>query len=231
MITRNYVVASLVGLAVVVAASSFQKPQDSNKVKVRLCDGETTTEVAASETKTQAGGQAIANKLMAAWLAKHPGRWKMPAQGNKAQQDPDAIIEKRHKIMPPYDNSALLGKGQSEGDTYGNFTKRDLMIWERETKKMVVHGARVFHNAKLLGSTISVSCDMCHPDASNTHPETYPKYQTQIGKAVLLRDMINWCLEHPVRAKPMAEDDPRLRAMEAYIYAQRKGKVLQYNRH
>ncbi|MCB9649356.1 MAG: hypothetical protein H6730_22545 [Deltaproteobacteria bacterium] len=78
---------------------------------------------------------------------------------------------------------------------------------------------------------MAVSCDMCHPNASNTHPETYPKFQTQIGRSVLLRDMINWCLEHPVRAQPMAEDDPRLRAMEAYIIAQRRGVKLDYNKH
>jgi cytochrome c len=47
----------------------------------------------------------------------------------------------------------------------------------------------------------------------------------------LLRDMINWCLEHPVRAKPMAADDPRMRAMEAYILAQRAGAPLAYGKH
>ena len=67
--------------------------------------------------------------------------------------------------------------------------------------------------------------------AANTHPETYPKYQVQLGRVVLLRDMINWCLEHPVRAKPMPADDPRMRAMEAYIFAARKGKSLEYGKH
>jgi len=40
-------------------------------------------------------------------------------------------------------------------------------------------GARIFHSAKELGSTIAVSCDMCHPDAANTQPETYPKYKSR----------------------------------------------------
>ena len=95
----------------------------------------------------------------------------------------------------------------------------------------ILTGARVFHSGDELGSTIAVSCDMCHPDAANTHPETYPKYQVQMGRVALLRDMINWCLQHPVRAPAMADDDPRLRAMEAYILAQRKGSVLDYGRH
>ena len=49
---------------------------------------------------------------------------------------------------------------------------------------------------------------MCHPDAANTHPETYPKFQPQLGRVALLRDMINWCIEHPVRGKQLAADDP-----------------------
>jgi cytochrome c len=72
---------------------------------------------------------------------------------------------------------------------------------------------------------------MCHPHAANTHPETYPKFQAQLGRVALLRDMINWCIEHPVRGKALAADDPRMRAMEAYILAQRKGKTLEYGKH
>jgi len=43
---------------------------------------------------------------------------------------------------------------------------------------------------------------MCHPDGANTHPETYPKFQTQLQRVALLRDMINWCIENPVKGKP-----------------------------
>jgi hypothetical protein len=92
-------------------------------------------------------------------------------------------------------------------------------------------GARVFHSGDELGSTIAASCDMCHPDAANTHPETYPKLQVQLGRVALLRDMINWCLQHPVRTPAMSADDPRVRAMEAYILAQRQGTPLSYGKH
>ncbi|MCB9587834.1 MAG: hypothetical protein H6718_20690 [Polyangiaceae bacterium] len=71
---------------------------------------------------------------------------------------------------------------------------------------------------------------MCHPHAANTHPETYPKFQPQLGRVALLRDMINWCIQHPVRGKPFDADDPRMRAMESYILAQRAGKSLQYGK-
>ena len=92
-------------------------------------------------------------------------------------------------------------------------------------------GKKVFHSAKLLSGTIGVSCDMCHPDAANTHPETYPKYQEQLQRVALLRDMINWCIENPVKGKTLDPNDPKLRALEAYILAQRKGVPLAYGKH
>ncbi len=43
--------------------------------------------------------------------------------------------------------------------------------------------------------------------------------------------MINWCIQNPTRGKPLADDDPRLKAMEAYIIAQRKGAALEFGKH
>jgi hypothetical protein len=117
------------------------------------------------------------------------------------------------------------------GHTYGAFSDRDEKIWAAETQKFVQEGHRVFHDANALGSTNAVSCDMCHPDATNTHPETYPKFQSQIGRVALLRDMINWCIQNPSRGKPLADDDPKLKALEAYILAQRKGVALDFGKH
>ena len=79
------------------------------------------------------------------------------------------------------------------------FTARDQMLGKREEKGFVDEGYKNFHNAKALGGTIGISCDMCHPDASDTHPESYPKFQTQPKKTALLRDMINRCIENPPR--------------------------------
>jgi len=162
-------------------------------------------------------------------VAGHMAQWKL-----KNPDRADQWIEEekeRHKIQPPADNRDLLKGEQAKGHAYGNYTERDILIWARETEKLVVEGSRIFHNAALLGGTIGVSCDMCHPDAANTHPETYPKYQAQMGRTALLRDMINWCIEHPVRGKPLGADDPKMRALEAYITAQRKGVALNYGKH
>jgi cytochrome c len=189
---------------------------DDATIEVKLCDDETTTQVAANTPKTRAEGQKIADALMSQWQRKHP------------EQDWIARERERHAVNPPADNAALVGRAQ--GQTYGQVTALDVKTWERETLAMAVHGSTVFHSGDALGSTIAVSCDMCHPDAANTHPETYPKFQPQLGRTALLRDMINWCIEHPVRGKVLEPDAPNMRALEAYILAQRKGRALDYGK-
>ncbi|WP_428263969.1 c-type cytochrome [Haliangium sp.] len=199
------------------AASDSDQPGDGTEVK--LCDNHTTTTVPAGQAVTAENGQKIADSLMAQWRAKNPDReW----------------VEKTQRswtVAEPFDNSYLVATDDHQDQAYGRYTALEVATWAREAELAATEGARVFHNGDTLGSTIAVSCDMCHPDGANTHPETYPKYQVQLGRVVLLRDMINWCLEHPVRAPPMAADDPRMRALESYIYAQRKGEALSYGKH
>ena len=193
------------------------KPEPGS-TEVKLCDNHTTV-MLDELPRDRAGGQAIADALMAQWRQQHQGtEWETEAR-------------RSWTVQAPADNRDVLGGEQREGATYGRYTERDLLTWARESELAALEGARVFHSADELGSTIAVSCDMCHPDAANTHPETYPKYQVQMGRVALLRDMINWCLEHPVRAPPMAADDPRMRAMEAYIMAQRTGTPMVYGKH
>ena len=185
-------------------------------IAVELCDGKTTVQVAENTAPSREQGQRIADELMTKWKANNPGT--------------DWIDDEktRHALVPPADNSDLVGRPQ--GQTYGRISKEDVLVWQRETLAMVARGSQVFHSAQELGGTVGVSCDMCHPNAANTHPETYPKYQVQLGRTVLLRDMINWCIQHPVRGAKLAEDDPRMRALEAYILSARKGTPLNYGR-
>jgi cytochrome c553 len=189
-------------------------------VEVKLCDNHTTTTVSAGTTFTRDTGQKISDALMAKWKAAHP------------EQDWEVEERKSRTFLPAADNSAILADDtQAPGHPYRAFTQQEIDSWKRQTETFAVAGSKVFHSGEELGSTIAVSCDMCHPNAANTHPETYPKFQTQLGRVALLRDMINWCLEHPVRAPPMDADDPRMRAMEAYIVSQRAGVPLEYGKH
>ena len=68
-------------------------------------------------------------------------------------------------------------------------------------------------------------------EQDNTHPETYPKFQTQLKKVALLRDMVNWCIINPLEGSELPENDPRMKALEAYILAQRAGQPLQAGKH
>jgi thiosulfate dehydrogenase len=207
----------------------------------------------------QAAG--IARKLMATWQREHPGQsWEM-AQAEPSEQRPPgnqqgnppppeqnlpsapAKPANAESPVPAGQTShpaseqvqgvpiAKPATSQQQGDTYASFHERDFRVWQYETQKFVEEGKRIFHSDKLLGGTIGVSCDMCHPDAANTHPETYPKYQVQLQRVALLRDMIEWCIENPVKGKTMDPNDERLRALEAYILAQRKGVPLDYGKH
>jgi cytochrome c553 len=190
-------------------------PASASKT-VKLCDNKTTVQVSNDAPKTRAEGQKISDALMAQWKASNPNN-------NWVQGEVEA-----HQVVVPADNSKLIGTGQSS--TYGTVTQQDVQVWKNETYKTAVYGSTVFHSGDELGSEIAVSCDMCHPRAANTHPESYPKFQPQLGRVALLRDMINWCIEHPVRGKVLAPDDPKMRALEAYIIAQRKGVPLDYGK-
>ncbi|HUB65358.1 MAG TPA: hypothetical protein VL996_13105 [Methylocella sp.] len=200
------------------ALPRHQLPASPNgNLVVGLCDGETSIEIKGvkpGDPMTREQGQQIADTLMQEWRRKHPGaEWVVAAAD------------------PPPNAPAANASAENQFQTYGAFTERDQQIWKESTDRLVAEGKRIFHDAKALGGTNAVSCDMCHPDASNTHPETYPKFQVQLGRVALLRDMINWCIENPVRGKPFADDDPRLKALEAYILAQRKGIALDYGKH
>jgi thiosulfate dehydrogenase len=109
------------------------------------------------------------------------------------------------------------------------FTKEDLQRWENEYMSVVKKGRELWVSPDL--STNGVSCAQCHPNAANTHPETYPKFQQQLGKVIALRDMINWCIMNPLEGEPLELDDPRLIAMEAYIAYERRGVELAPGKH
>ncbi len=202
-----------------------------------LCDGKTSMEVKGlktGESMTHAQAVEVTRELMAQWQREHPNeKWQMAQTDQSSQPVPapaeasGADVAKAGKAV----GAKPSPKGMQQGDTYASFTDRDYKVWKNETDSFVAEGKKIFHSNKELGGTIGVSCDMCHPDASNTHPETYPKYQVQLQKVALLRDMIDWCIENPVKGKALDPNDPKLRALEAYILAQRKGVPLDYGKH
>jgi thiosulfate dehydrogenase len=134
----------------------------------------------------------------------------------------------RYKIILCIVLCFIFSLGLTPSAKADEFTEADIKKWQAAFDDVVQKGEKLFHSA--LGSN-TVSCDMCHPNASNTHPETYPKLQKQLGKVVTLRDMINWCLENPLEGKPLALDDPKMIALEAYITWERRGVSLAPGKH
>jgi cytochrome c553 len=216
----------------------LQQSHDGNVV-VQSCDGSTTVEIPGLKPGQQmAHAQAVefTRGLMAEWQRKHPDQHWVMAQaetGSEAQapsQPGEGGAKGPGNIAEPGAAPATELKSQ-QGDTYASFHERDFKIWKAQTDAFVEQGNQTFHSAQALGSTIGVSCDMCHPNAANTHPETYPKYQVQLQRVALLRDMINWCIENPVKGVTLSPDDSRMRALEAYILAQRNGVPMAYGKH
>jgi len=109
------------------------------------------------------------------------------------------------------------------------FTEDDLKRWQGEYMSVVQTGRELWVSPEL--GTNGVACAQCHPNAANTHPETYPKFQQQLGRVAALREMINWCIQQPLEGEPLALDDPRLVAMEAYVTWERRGVPLAPGKH
>jgi hypothetical protein len=202
-------------------------PGDGKNMVVQLCDGETNLTVDGvrpDERLSPKQAQAVSNQLMSMWFSKvDPATakaWQQEAAA--AKQKPSAQTSRTQSGRP----SAAKGEEQPN-----DFTARDYSLWKREVDREVKYGDEIFHSDKLVGSTNGVSCAMCHPHGANTHPETYPKFQIQLRRVALLRDMINWCIENPSRGKKLEADDPKMRALEAYIMAQRKGVPMEYGKH
>lgn len=109
------------------------------------------------------------------------------------------------------------------------FTDEDIARWRAQFDQAAMEGRGLWTDASL-GSN-GVVCAQCHPNAANTHPETYPKFQKQIGRVAQLWEMINWCIRNPLEGENLAADDPRMIAMQAYVYKERKGVPLDPGKH
>jgi thiosulfate dehydrogenase len=125
--------------------------------------------------------------------------------------------------------AAAVALALAAGAAADEFKKEDVERWGKEYLTVVAKGRELFTSPKL--GTNGVACAQCHPNAANTHPETYPKFQKQLGRVIALREMINWCLRQPLEGKPLALDAPDMIALEAYIHHERRGVKLEPGKH
>lgn len=109
------------------------------------------------------------------------------------------------------------------------FTEEEVERWMAQFEQVATEGRRLWTSPEI--GTNGVACAQCHPNATNTHPETYPKFQKQLGRVAQLWEMINWCIRNPLEGEDLAADDPRMIAMQAYIYRERRGVALEPGKH
>jgi len=131
-----------------------------------------------------------------------------------------------HTLLAAAGMAAAFAAAPARAD---NFTEQDLEIWQSEFQSAVARGREVFTDPKL-GSN-GVTCNQCHPNGANIHPETYPKFQKQLGKVIVMAEMINWCILNPLKGDRLDLNDPRMVAIQAYITYERRGIPLEAGKH
>lgn len=133
-------------------------------------------------------------------------------------------------LLAPLADQALAHKEKHAAD--------QLAAFEEAFMGQVKAGDELFHGdpatQKKLGVTLSktgMACAMCHPFASDTHPQEFPKFQEQMNKFATLRDMINWCIEKPNEGEKIDPDGAAMKALEAYITWSNRNSKLDPGRH
>ncbi|MEE9413189.1 MAG: cytochrome C [Methylococcales bacterium] len=123
----------------------------------------------------------------------------------------------------------FIGLSATPSAQADEFTNKDIDRWQQQFTETVKQGRELWTSPTL--GTNGVACAQCHPNAANTHPETYPKFQKQLGKVITLWEMINWCLKNPLEGQPLLADDPKMIAIQAYVTYERRGVKLEPGKH
>lgn len=103
------------------------------------------------------------------------------------------------------------------------FTAAELAAQEKALLAAVDHGRNLWHGTKPSMTTNGLACGNCHPDAAASNPQTFPKFQANLGKVIPIRDMINWCIMAPQAGKALDVNGDDMIAMEAYAFYMHRG--------
>lgn len=126
----------------------------------------------------------------------------------------------------------LLGIGNAYAHKAGH-TEQQMKVFDEIFMEQVRLGDLLFHGdpatQKAMGVNLSntgMACAMCHPFASDNHPQEFPKFQEQMNDFATLRDMINWCIEKPNEGEKIDPNSKAMKALEAYIIWSNRGSTL-----
>ena len=106
------------------------------------------------------------------------------------------------------------------------YTKEELADQEKALLAAVDHGRDLWHGSNPSMSSNGLACGNCHPDAAAANPQTFPKFQADLGRVIPLRDMINWCITTPQAGKALDVNSADMIAMEAYAFYLYRGKQI-----
>ncbi len=103
------------------------------------------------------------------------------------------------------------------------YTAAELADQEKALLALVDKGRDLWHGTKPSMTNNGLACGNCHPDAAASNPQTFPKYQANLGKVIPLRDMINWCIMVPQEGTALDVNSEDMTAMEAYAFNLHRG--------
>lgn len=84
----------------------------------------------------------------------------------------------------------------------------------------IERGKGLFNDPALAGSTNSTSCNSCHSNGSGLEKAGTKTYTSFMGlKAQTLEDVVNVCIEKPLRGKALAKDSREMQDIVSYIKA------------
>ncbi len=134
----------------------------------------------------------------------------------------------RRTIAVAIASLALLVGNGAQAANEGRI-KQDINEMQGVFMEYVAKGDLLFHGNTVDGVSIGSSgmaCAMCHPNAADTHPYQFPKFQVSMSKFATLEEMINWCIEKPNASEPVALDSDTMKALVAYITWSNRGSQL-----
>jgi thiosulfate dehydrogenase len=107
------------------------------------------------------------------------------------------------------------------------YSKAELADMQKQLLESVNQGYEMWHGSKATMTTNGLACGNCHPDAAGTNPQTFPKFQADLGKVAALRDMINWCVMVVQAGQALDADGADMVAMEAYAFNNYRGQKIE----
>ncbi|HKZ46716.1 MAG TPA: cytochrome C peroxidase [Thermodesulfobacteriota bacterium] len=89
-----------------------------------------------------------------------------------------------------------------------------------DNAKLIEMGEKLWNDTKL--GTSGAACVLCHPHGKGLKKVPFPKYLKMPDDILTLDQMINFCMENPMKGKPLAWNSVEITALAAYVQSHAK---------